>query len=343
MKKNNITTLLLFSGALTFLISCEKNNAGILDDTFKPIEMYNTNSNAATPDSTQFARIKEELDPEFTAMYGEFERLDPTLFKAWKKDLERYDTASNDAVIEAISSYMKTEYKSIQDQVMVNLNFDKAQIRQRIQAILGTIPFEIGPYLNVYGVQTLSGSSAIIPQDTVYRLGNNFQRRQLNGCNTLRSTTTTNGFRLNSLGPIAAWCNARAEVGNMFRIPERYRNMRVEFKIKSGYLRVNVGGLGGFSAESKLFARLKPVSGQDGRTTTRQMAAIWTAAAAWSSDIKLDLDGLGMTIAERCGVFEGDAEVHLIGETLVRSGGLGSSHSSIRIDVVDAIDAGFFN
>lgn len=333
--------LLIPAALLTVIGACEKEAA--TDDLFKTIESYSQDANASTPDSLQFARIKEELDPEFNAMYGEFERLDPVKFKAWKADLKLYDTASSEASFEAITAYMDAEYKALKDQVMINLNFDKAQIRRRIEAILGNIPFELGPYLNVYGIQTLNGSSASTPQDTLFRLGSNFQLRRIDGCATSTSSVTGNGLDLTTNGPIAAWCNARAEVGNVFRVPERYRNMRAEFKIKTGGLKAFVGGLGGFSAEAKIFALLQPAGSQDGRTIKRQMGAVWSAAVAWGNTARLDLDGLGMTIAERCGVFEGDAEVLFVGETLVRSAGLGTSSSLVYINRVESIDVTFFN
>lgn len=333
--------IILLSAALLFASACEKT--AILDDTFKPIELFSQDVRATTPDSLQFARIKQELEPEFNAMYGEFERLDPVKFKAWKADLKLYDTASSEASFEAITAYMDAEYKAIKDQVMANLNFDKAQIRRRIEAILGNIPFEVGPYLNVYGIQALNGSPASTPQDTVFRLGNNFQLRRINGCTARTSRVTNEGINLITDGPFAAWCDARAEVGNAFRVPDRYRNMRAEFKIKTGRLKVFAGGLGGFSAEAKLFALLQPAGSQDGRTIKRQMGAVWTAAVAWGNTVRLDLDGMGMTIAERCGVFEGDAEVNFVGETLVRSGGLGTSSALVQFNRVESIDVTFFN
>jgi len=328
--------------ATTCFTACEKTN---LDDPFKPIETYSRDSRVNMPDSLQFQRLRDEFAAEHQLMRDEFERLDAVAYKRYWTLLEQLDTASSQKIVESVLTMIRSEYTPLWDQVMVNLNFDKAVIRNRAAAILGAIPFELGPYLEITGTQTLLRNTSTTPADTTFFFHGPNRQGNLRGCEPgafARVWANGENMQVHSSAIVAGWCQLHGRIRSGFNADTRFRHVRSELDIKQGKLRVFAAGLGGFSSESKISFRFRNASGNV--FIDREVACVWTAAAAWGSDREIQISGLGMTIASNMSAFEnGGGSIEFQATTLVRGGGLGVSKSWAYINSIEPFKLTFFN
>ncbi|MBL7813232.1 MAG: hypothetical protein JNL57_13500 [Bacteroidetes bacterium] len=340
---------LLMSVMLLFIVACEKNNAGILDDSFKPIEDWSRSNVSITPDSATRVRLFNEFEAERTSVFNELDRLDAVKLKAFKKDLESYDTITTTQGRIAFHSYIESTYKSWVAEAWNNLGFDKAALTNRAKNILGSIPFEMGEFGQISSVAPVnSGSTTQTPQETTHNLGIPFLISNSSGSGVLNGrgsgSNNTSKIRLVMNADLLGGGIVEGKLGNSITLDNNYRYFRIQAALKKSHISCFASALGGSGSESKLDLVCMPSDPGLTSGVIRNIGSVWCVAPIiWQMSSEKILDQSTMTIGGQTSQFGGGIQVYFKLYTGAGVAGAGHANALGEIQTVDYLTLTQFN